>query len=432
MNILIVGNGGREHALAWKLTQSPRVQRIYVAPGNAGTAGHNVAIAVDDIPALLAFARENQVDLTIVGPEAPLAAGIVDTFLAAGLRAFGPKRAAAKLEASKLFSKSIMRASGVPTASFAVFDAFDQALRFARALPFGSAPACVVKADGLAAGKGVFVCDDADAAEAALRRIMLEREFGEAGAHVIIEERLSGREVSLLAFCDGARAVLMPPARDHKRIGDGDTGPNTGGMGAYAPAPDVSPSLLRDAQRLVFEPILEAMRAQGTPYVGVLYAGLMLLPSLGGRAEHLSVLEFNCRFGDPETQVILPLLETDLADVLTACIDGALNQVEVAWRPGAAATVVLASGGYPGPYEKGLPVHGLSDVPADVTVFHAGTDTQGDQVLTRGGRVLNVTATGADLPEALARAYAGVSAIHFDGMQYRSDIGGHSAPGVAR
>lgn len=431
MNILIVGNGGREHALAWKLLQSPRVQRIHVAPGNAGTAGHNVDIAASDIPALLAFARENEIDLTVVGPEAPLAAGIVDTFIGAGLRVFGPRRAAAQLEASKLFSKSIMRASGVPTADFAVFDAFDQALRFARALPFASAPACVVKADGLAAGKGVFVCDDAEAAEAALRRIMLAREFGTAGAHVIIEERLSGREVSLLAFCDGARAVLMPPARDHKRIGDGDTGPNTGGMGAYAPAPDMSPALLRDAQRLVFEPILEAMRAQGTPYVGVLYAGLMLLPSAGGRTEHLSVLEFNCRFGDPETQVILPLLETDLLDVLSACIDGRLGPLEVAWRPGAAATVVLASGGYPGPYEQGLPIHGLAGMPAGVTVFHAGTGMLEENVVTRSGRVLNVTATGADLSEALARAYAGVSAIHFDGMHFRTDIGGHSAPGVA-
>ena len=431
MKILIVGNGGREHALAWKLGQSARVQRLYVAPGNAGTAGHNVDIAADDIPALLAFARENQIDLTVVGPEAPLAAGIVDIFQAAGMRVFGPKRAAARLEASKLFSKSLMRASGVPTADFAVFDTFEQALRFARALPFGSAPACVIKADGLAAGKGVFVCDDADEAEAALRRIMLAREFGEAGAHVIIEERLSGREVSLLAFCDGARAVLMPPARDHKRIGDGDTGPNTGGMGAYAPAPDVSPALLRDAQRLVFEPILEAMRAQGTPYVGVLYAGLMLLPSPNGKNDHLSVLEFNCRFGDPETQVILPLLETDLLEVLSACIDGKLNELEVAWRPGAAATVVIASGGYPGPYANGLPVHGLTDVPAGVTVFHAGTRMLGDNVLTRGGRVLDISATGVDLPEALARAYAGVSAIHFDGMQYRTDIGGRSAPGVS-
>lgn len=432
MNILIVGNGGREHALAWKLGQSPRVRRLYVAPGNAGTAGHNVEIAADDIPALLEFAREHQIDLTVVGPEAPLAAGIVDVFLTAGLRVFGPKRAAAKLEASKLFSKSIMRASGVPTADFAVFDAFDQALRFARALPFAAAPACVVKADGLAAGKGVFVCDDADAAEAALRRIMLDREFGDAGARVIVEERLSGREVSLLAFCDGARAVLMPTARDHKRIGDGDTGPNTGGMGAYAPAPDVAPSLLREAQRLVFEPILEAMRAQGTPYAGVLYAGLMLLPSQGGRAGQLSVLEFNCRFGDPETQVILPLLETDLLDVLSACIDGALDQLNVRWRTGAAATVVLASGGYPGPYETGLPVHGLSNVPAEVTVFHAGTDVRDDQVVTRGGRVLDVTATGADLNQALARAYAGVATIRFDGMQYRTDIGGHSAPGAAQ
>jgi phosphoribosylamine--glycine ligase len=429
MKILIVGNGGREHALAWKLGQSPRVKRLFVAPGNAGTAGHNVAIAPDDIPALLAFARENQIDLTVVGPEAPLAAGIVDIFQAAGLRVFGPKRAAARLEASKLFSKSLMRASGVPTADFAVFDAFDQALRFARALPFASAPACVIKADGLAAGKGVFVCDDADAAEAALRRIMLAREFGEAGAHVIIEQRLSGREVSLLAFCDGARAVLMPPARDHKRIGDGDTGPNTGGMGAYAPTPDVSAALLRDAQRLVFEPILEAMRTHGTPYVGVLYAGLMLLPSTGGRTEHLSVLEFNCRFGDPETQVILPLLETDLLEVLSACVDGALDRQDVAWRHETAATVVLAAGGYPGPYEKGLPIHGLADAPPAVTVFHAGTDLQGEQVVTRGGRVLDVTATGADLREALARAYAGVSAIHFDGMQYRTDIGGRAAPG---
>ncbi len=423
MNILIAGNGGREHALAWKLAQSPRVDQLFVAPGNAGTRAHNVDIASDDIAGLLGFARENAIDLTVIGPEAPLAAGIVDAFQAEGLRAFGPVKAAAQLEASKAFSKTFMRAAGVPTAAFELFDSFEAARQFARALPFASAPACVVKADGLAAGKGVFVCDGPAEAEDALHRLLVAGEFGAAGGRVIVEERLSGRELSVLAFCDGARAALMPAARDHKRIGDGDTGPNTGGMGAFAPVPDDSAGLLEEARRTVFQPVLDGMRARGTPYVGVLYAGLMLLPAASGARERISVLEFNGRFGDPETQVILPLLDSNLVDALLACVDGALDPDSIRWKPGAAATVVLASGGYPGPYRKGVPIRGLDVSMPNVTIFHAGTAMRDGAVVTNGGRVLDVTATGADLGQALARAYAGVAGIHFDGMRFRADIG---------
>jgi phosphoribosylamine--glycine ligase/phosphoribosylaminoimidazole synthetase len=430
MNILLIGGGGREHALAWKLAQSTRVTTVFVAPGNAGTALdtsdklRNVPIAADDIRALLELALEKAVELTVVGPEAPLAAGIVDVFQSRGLNVFGPAREAAQLEASKAFAKEMMREAGVPTAAFQVFDDVDAAIKFVHRLPFASAPGCVVKADGLAAGKGVFVCDDVDQADEALTRIMIEREFGDAGAHVVVEERMSGPEVSMLAFCDGARVALMPPARDHKRIGEGDSGPNTGGMGAFAPAPDVPQALLEYVKANVLQPIVDRMRERGTPYVGVLYAGLMLT------ADGPRVLEFNCRFGDPEAQVILPLLDSDLVAVMQACVDGALDPAQVRWRAGSAATVVLAAPGYPGAYPKGAPISGLGRVPDDVTVFHAGTSLRGDIPVTAGGRVLNVTAAGADLRDALARAYAGVQAISFDGMYYRRDIA-HSVIGVS-
>jgi phosphoribosylamine--glycine ligase len=434
LTLLLIGSGGREHALAWALARSPRVEHIYVAPGNAGTewpaglsvaAATNVPIAADDCPALLAFARERQIDLTVVGPEAPLAAGIVDVFQAAGLCIFGPSRQAARLESSKSFAKDFMRDYAIPTGDYAVFKDYEAARRFLfdekapRSGPCACPTGVVVKADGLAAGKGVIVCSDGDAAQAALRQVMVEREFGAAGDTVVIEERLSGPEVSVLAFTDGCSVAPMPPARDHKRVYDGDQGPNTGGMGAYAPPPDVGPTLVDEIRRTVLQSAVDGMAACGTPYVGVLYAGLMLT------ADGPRVLEFNCRFGDPETQAILPLLETDLLEIMLACVEGRLDQVDVRWRRGACATVVLASAGYPGSYPKGLSISGLDNVAGcdDVVVFHAGTAHQAGRVATAGGRVLAVSALGADLSSALAGAYAGVERIHFEGVHYRRDIG---------
>ncbi|HBY98977.1 MAG TPA: phosphoribosylamine--glycine ligase, partial [Chloroflexi bacterium] len=383
-------------------------------------ASTNVPIAADDIPALVAFAGERQVDLTVVGPEAPLAAGIADALQSAGLRVFGPSREAARLESSKAFAKAFMGKHAIPTAAYATFDDYAAARRFLIELARRSVSSgVVVKADGLAAGKGVVICADVDEAQAALQRMMLGREFGTAGDTVVIEERLSGPEVSVLAFTDGHTVVPMPPARDHKRVYDGDRGPNTGGMGAYAPVPDVSAVLADEICRTILQPTVDGLAAHGTPYVGVLYAGLMLTPA------GPTVLEFNCRFGDPETQAILPLLETDLVDVLLACVEGRLNQVEVRWRPAACATVVLASPGYPGSYPKGLPVCGLDGVASRerIAVFHAGTAWQDGCVVTAGGRVLAVSGLGVDLPAALRRAYAGVECIHFEGSHYRRDIG---------
>ncbi len=434
--ILVVGAGGREHALAWALAQSPAVAQIFVAPGNAGTASgraSNVPIAAEDVPALLQFAQQQQVDLTVVGPEAVLAAGIGDAFHAAGLRIFGPTRAASRLETSKVFAKAFMQQHTIPTAAYAAFDSYEAAHHHLRAQYQTNPRPLVVKADGLAAGKGVMVCESSAAAEAALQRIMHERAFGAAGDQVIIEECLSGPEVSLLAFSDGKTLLTMPPARDHKRAYEGDSGPNTGGMGAYAPAPDVAAGLVASIERTVLQPVLQGMAAQGTPYVGMLYAGLMLTP------HGPQVLEFNCRFGDPEAQALLPLLvqgthgtlaSATLLDILLACVEGRLDEVQAAWHPGACATVVLASGGYPDAYPKGIPIGGLEHLAHqdDVMVFHAGTALQDGRLVTSGGRVLAVSALGADLPAALNRAYAGIAHIHFEGMHYRRDIGYHHHP----
>lgn len=420
MKILLMGNGGREHALAWKIMQSPRAAQLFVAPGNAGTRALNIDIRADDTQALLRFAKEQHVDLVVVGPEAPLANGVVDKFQREGISIFGPTQAATQLESSKAFSKKLMKLHNVPTAAFETFDDANAAIDFLHAKPFAS-EGCVVKADGLAAGKGVFVCDDLVEAESALRRILIEREFGESGSCVVVEERLSGSELSVLAFCDGKHVKLMPPARDHKRVGDGDVGPNTGGMGAFAPVPQISNQMLEKIRREAFQPIIDAMREQGEPYVGVLFAGLMLSDSASQNDFH--VLEFNCRFGDPETQVILPLLESDLIEVMSACIDGKLDEIDLRWKPGVAATIVLASGGYPGAYKTGVPIFGLDDASPDILVFHAGTTLRDGAVVTNGGRVLNVASVGNDLGEALARAYDGASKIHFDGAHYRKDIG---------
>lgn len=418
MNILIVGNGGREHALAWKLGQSPRVRRLYVAPGNAGTAGHNVEIATDDIPALLEFAREHQIDLTVVGPEAPLAAGIVDVFLTAGLRVFGPKRAAAKLEASKLFSKSIMRASGVPTADFAVFDAFDQALRFARALPFAAAPACVVKADGLAAGKGVVIAETRAEAEAALED-MFGGAFGEAGAEVVIEEFMEGEEASYFAITDGATILPFGGAQDHKRLDEGDTGPNTGGMGAYSPAPILTPQVRGEAIQRIIGPTVRALADAGTPYVGVLYAGLMLT------RDGPKLVEYNCRFGDPECQVLMMRLEEDLGEYLYAAATHCLSTLRVPkFSNDTALTVVMAANGYPGAPEKGGAIEGIAEAEADgAKVFHAGTAEKDGRLVANGGRVLNVTAMAKTVKAAQQAAYEAVDAIEAPSLFCRRDIG---------
>jgi phosphoribosylamine---glycine ligase len=422
LQVLIIGGGGREHALAWALARSSSAEQVYVAPGNAGTqwaksdgrvASANVAIQAEDSAGLLAWAREHKIDLTVIGPEVPLAQGIVDAFQTAGLRVFGPTQAAAQLEASKAFSKAFMREHGIPTAEYGTFEDYDAACEFVAA--FGR-PA-VLKADGLAAGKGVIVCNNADEAQDALKRIMLDSEFGAAGGRVIVEERLVGAEVSALAFSDGVTVALMPFARDHKRVNDRDEGPNTGGMGAYAPVSDLPENFAETVLNDVLAPTVRGMADAGTPYVGVLYAGLMLTP------HGIKVLEFNCRFGDPETQVILPLLESNLAEVMLACVEGKLSDYLPQWLQGACATVVLASPGYPGSYLKGLPISGLEEENENVIVFHAGTAEQGGKVVTAGGRVLSVSGRGETLSEALKRAYAGIEKIEFEGMHFRRDIG---------
>lgn len=416
MRILVVGSGGREHALAWKLAQSPQVDQLFVAPGNGGTAeiAQNVPISGTDIPALIDFAKQNPIDLTVVGPEAPLVAGLVDAFDETGLRAFGPTKAAAQLEGSKAFSKRFMIEEGIPSGVGAIFHDYDAALAYLREQ---KAP-IVVKASGLAAGKGVAVCMTMEEAEEALHKTMVERVFGAASDETLIEDCLAGEEASLLAFCDGQTVVPMIAARDYKRVGDGDAGPNTGGMGCYAPSPYLPPELVEEAHRRVLQPTVDGMRRRGTPYVGVLYAGLMLTE------RGMRVLEFNCRFGDPETQVLLPLLENDLVDIFGACIEGRLNTIDVRWKPAHTVCVVQASGGYPGPYEKGKAITGVDEANAlpDTVVFHAGTKLESGQLVTAGGRVLAATSVGASLEEARAKAYAGAACIAFEGAQNRSDI----------
>lgn len=415
MKVLVVGGGGREHALVWKISQSPRVDKIYCAPGNAGIAGQAecVGLSAEDISGLLAFARAKDVALTVVGPEAPLAAGIVDVFEVAGLRIFGPGREAARLEASKVFAKRIMQRYGVPTAEGRVFDAPEAAREYVRRLP----GPCVVKADGLAAGKGVIVADSPAEAEAAVIDIMERKVFGAAGERVLIEERLYGEEASVMALTDGETVLPLLPAQDHKPVFDGDMGPNTGGMGAYAPAPAVTPELLQRIEAEILLPTIRGLAAEGIVYKGVLYAGLMLTP------EGPRVLEFNVRFGDPETQPLLYLWAGDILEAVEAVIDGELRRVKLAWHPGTAVCVVLAAAGYPGGYRKGDAITGLEVLPPNVSVFQAGTARKDEGLVTAGGRVLGVTARGADAREAVERAYAAVGRIHFEGMHYRRDIG---------
>ena len=416
MKLLLIGGGGREHALAWKLGRDRARPSLFCAPGNAGTAalGENLDIAAEDVPGLLAWARREKPDLTVVGPEAPLCAGLADEFQAAGLRVFGPSRAAAQLEGSKGFAKEVLLAAGVPTAGGASFTDYDRALAHVRAGPLP----VVIKADGLAAGKGVTIAATLEEADVALRDCLVGRVFGQAGERVLVEEFIEGEELSVLALVDGERAALLPPAQDHKRALDGDLGPNTGGMGAYSPAPLAAPAVLDAARERVFTPLLAELRRRGIVYKGVLYAGLMI--ARGG----LNVLEFNCRFGDPETQAILPRINSDLIPLMEACIDGVLRPDDLRIRPEACVCVTMAAGGYPGAYRKGDPIRGLDKAAGmkDVTVFHAGTKRAGGRVVTAGGRVLGVTALGGSLALAARRAYEAVSAISFDGAHWRKDI----------
>jgi phosphoribosylamine---glycine ligase len=418
MNVLIIGGGGREHALAWKISQSPRVGRVFVAPGNAGTAldAENVAIAESDFPGLIAFARQNDVTLTVVGPEAPLAAGIVDAFEQEGLRIFGPNRKAAELEASKVFCKDLLRSADVPSADYQTFSDPRRAMQYVAERE--NAP-LVVKADGLAAGKGVIVCAGRDEAVDAIRLIAQERAFGAAGNRMVIEERLDGQEASVLAITDGRTIVTLQPAQDHKPAGDGDTGPNTGGMGAYCPAPLVDDDRLHWIEEHVLVPTVHAMRRAGRPFRGVLYAGLMMTN------QGPKVLEYNARFGDPECQPLLMRLKTDLVDVLEAAITGRLGEIEpLEWDPRPAVCVVMASEGYPGEYTKGHPIRGLEEAAKlpDVKVFHAGTRSQDGRVVTAGGRVLDVTALGESIALAKLHSYTAVKCIRWPGAWCRKDI----------
>lgn len=420
--VLVIGSGGREHALAWALACSPQVERVDVAPGNGGTAwpkdsgraeARRVPIAADDTDRLAEYALKAGIDLTVVGPEAPLAAGVVDRFRALGLKILGPERKAAALEASKSFAKALMAEAGVPTAEFATFDAFEPAREYLEAHPLP----VVVKASGLAAGKGVLVTGDRDEALRFLKALMLEGRFGPAGQTVVIEEFLEGPELSVFALTDGKRAFFFPPARDHKRVFDGDRGPNTGGMGAFAPVPGIDPGLLDRVKDEIFFPVFKSLEDRGTPFTGILYAGLKLTP------EGPKVLEFNVRLGDPEAQAVLPLLEGDLYALFESAAEGRLNPEAVQVKPGYALTVVAASEGYPGPYPKGRPIEGLEAAQGRALVFHAGTERQNGGWVTSGGRVLAVTGLGVTLSEAREAAYSALSAIHFAGMHYRRDIG---------
>jgi phosphoribosylamine--glycine ligase len=416
MKVLLVGSGGREHAIAWKLSQSKRLRKLYIAPGNPGTAkfGENIDISDTDIPALVKFAKGADVNMAVIGPEDPLSLGAVDAFEAAGIKAFGPTAAAAQLEADKAFAKQIMRANSIPTGESRAFTSFPDA----KAYIASRDEAVVIKASGLAKGKGVFVCDDPSDGINAAEKIMIGRIFGDAGNTVIVEDKLLGQEVSILAFVDGRSIYVLESAQDHKPVGDGDTGPNTGGMGAYSPAPIVTDKLMDQIVREILVPTIDGMNRNDSPYRGVLYAGLML--TQGGPR----VLEYNCRFGDPETQPILMRLKNDLLDVMEAVCDGKLDKITLQWDRRPAVCVVMASGGYPGDYQKGIVITGIEEAEKlkDVVVFHAGTAKKDGQIVTSGGRVLGVTALGNTVADAQKSAYEAVNLIHFEGAHFRRDI----------
>ena len=425
MKILVVGSGGREHAITWRLAQDAENHELYCAPGNAGTAAlaTNLALGAEDVDGIAAWAGANKPDLVVVGPEAPLCKGLVDALAKVGVKAFGPCAAGARMEGSKRFAKEVMNAAGVPTGRAQVFT--DPAAAKA-ALPEYGLPV-VIKADGLAAGKGVVVAETAEQAEAAIDDMLVANKFGAAGAEVLIEEFLDGEECSILALVDGENAVLLPGSQDHKRVFDGDKGPNTGGMGAYSPAPVVTPAMMPEIKEKIILPVVRELKKRGIVYKGVLYAGLMITPPGGKTAlsgSAINVVEFNARFGDPETEAVLPRLGGDFAKVLLACADGCLSESDVIVKDEMAATVIVASGGYPGSYAKGKPIAGLDDaaqVPGAI-VFHCGTKAQDGQILTAGGRVLSVTGLGKDLRTAVDTAYAAVAKISFDGAFHRADI----------
>jgi phosphoribosylamine--glycine ligase len=418
MNVLVIGSGGREHALAWKLARSPRVSKIFCAPGNAGTAalGENVAIPADDIPALVAFAKSRDIGLSVVGPDDSLAAGIADAFEAAGLKIFGPTASAARLESSKAFAKGFMKRHGIPTADYREFTDSTAARAWCRTAKYP----LVIKADGLALGKGVLFAQNPPEADQAISLCMDDAVFGDAGKKIVIEEFLTGVECSIHALVDGASYLLLPDCRDHKRALDGDQGPNTGGMGTICPSGSLDDALRARVQAEVLDRFLAGLQADGITFRGMLFPGLMIT------ADGPKVLEFNCRWGDPETQVLVRRLDSDLLDLLEACADGQLASQAPQWAAGAAACVILASGGYPGAYEKGKPISGLEEAAThpDVVVFHAGTKAAASgSILTNGGRVLGVTATGKDLEEARTRAYEAADRISFECLQRRNDIG---------
>ncbi len=417
MKVLVVGSGGREHALAWKIAKSPDVEEVICAPGNPGMAamGRCVDIGVNEFAKLSALAQHEEIGLTVVGPEDPLSKGITDHFAQEGFMVFGPTAAAARLEASKSFAKEVMQRCGIPTAESAEFTESEAAIAYIREK---GAP-IVIKADGLAAGKGVTVAHDEDTAIEAIRMAMESKVFGEAGHRVLLEECLFGEEASILAFSDGSSVLPMASSQDHKPVYDNDQGPNTGGMGAYSPAPVVTDELFDEISRTILTPCIQGMAEAGTPYTGVLYAGLMITE------EGPKVIEFNCRFGDPEVQAVLPRMNNDLVPVLLACCNGTLGTLSLDWEEGACVTVVMASGGYPGAYETGKTIQGIAEAEQEIgaIVFHAGTKTANDALVTSGGRVLNVTAMGADIPGAIANAYAAVERIRFEDAHYRTDIG---------
>ena len=416
MKVLVVGSGGREHAICWALHKSPKVTELCCAPGNGGIGeiARCVDVKATDIPGMVAWAKENQMDFVMVAPDDPLAMGMVDAMEASGIRAFGPKANAAIIEGSKAFSKALMKKYGIPTAAYEVFTDKDAALSYVEAQ---GAP-IVVKCDGLALGKGVVVAQTLEEAKAAVVNMMENKAFGEAGAKVVIEECMTGPEVTVLAFTDGKTIVPMPSSQDHKRAYDGDKGPNTGGMGAISPCPNYTPELAKTCMDTIFLPTVKALNAEGRTFKGVIYFGMMLTP------EGPKVVEYNARFGDPECQAVLSLLETDLMDILEACVDGTLDQLDVKFKDAASCCLVLASGGYPVAYEKGKEITGLDQV-KDAVVFHAGTKKQDGKFLTNGGRVLGVTAVAPTLREAVVKAYAAAGPVNFEKMHFRTDIGYH-------
>ncbi len=424
MNILIIGSGGREHALAWKIKQSPKCGKLYIAPGNAGTAleGENVPLNIKNNQVVVDFCKEKGIGLVVVAPDDQLAQGMVDALAAAGVKAFGPTKAAAKLEWSKAFAKEFMKRHGIPTAQSETFSSFEEA--YQRVTTMQRWP-IVIKADGLALGKGVVIAQNKKEAEDALRSFMSGEFFGESGKTIVVEEFLEGMEVSIHAFCDGKTTKLFPVSRDHKRIFDGNKGPNTGGMGVIAPVSGLPEGFLETVREKIVLPAISGMAKEGNPFQGVLYPGLMLTKDLPAQAGGPKVLEFNARFGDPECESYMRLLESDLIDIMLVCIEGTLASEDIRWSKNSAITVMLASKGYPGTYEKGFPIEGLQEAAMDssVVVFHAGTAQKGAEVVTAGGRVLGVSTTGVTLEEARIRAYAAVEKIHFEGKQNRSDIG---------